>query len=174
MIEWKDIPGYENLYQASTDGQIRTCEGKMTSNARYAKRIWKQRIMKQQCTTRKSGHGTDARVKLWKDGKVKTHLVSRLVALTWCEGYDVNMTVNHIDGDPTNNHADNLEWISLKGNINHGFDTGLYSNVIQTTIVTDEGIEMKFRSLSEASKYLGYSDGYLSNLISKKAVLFDD
>lgn len=45
MEKWRDIPGYEALYQASTEGRIRTCEGKTTRNARFAKRVWKQRIL---------------------------------------------------------------------------------------------------------------------------------
>ena len=82
------------------------------------------------------------------------------------------MTVNHIDGDTTNNHADNLEWISLKRNINHAFENGLIHTGIHTTIITSDGEIKHFRSMSEASKYLGYNPGYLSNII-KKAVLLD-
>lgn len=124
---WKDIPGYEGLYQASTHGQIRTCEGKTTSSARFEKRVWKQRIMKQkQC---RNGKGRiDSRVCLWKDGKEKTWLVARLVALTWCAGYSEGMTANHINGNPLDNSASNLEWISRAANIQHGFKTGLYKN----------------------------------------------
>jgi hypothetical protein len=127
MEQWKDIPGYEGLYQASTDGRIRTAEGKTTASARFPHRVWKQRIMKLKYQTRKSGRSKDARVCLWKDGKEKTFLVSRLVALAWCDGYADGLTVNHKDGDPMNNHPDNLEWISLADNIRHGFRTGLYS-----------------------------------------------
>lgn len=124
---WKDIPGYEKLYQASTLGRIRTCEGKTTSSARFEKRVWKQRIMKQKLN--KNGKGrTDARVCLWKDGSVKTWLVARLVAITWCAGYEEGLTVNHKDGNQLNNSAENLEWISRKENIQHGYKTGLYKN----------------------------------------------
>lgn len=126
MEQWKMIPGYEGLYEASTHGQIRTAEGKTTSNARYPKRVWKQRVLKQKYAYRKSGHLKDARVCLWKDGKEKTFLVSRLVAMTWCDGYADGLTVNHKDGNPLNNNSDNLEWVSLAENIRHGFKTGLY------------------------------------------------
>lgn len=124
---WKDIPGYEGLYQASTLGRIRTCEGKTTSSARFEKRVWKQRIMKQKLT--KNGKGRiDARVCLWKEGTEKTWLVARLIALTWCEGYAEGLTVNHKDGDPLNNIPSNLEWITRAANIQHGRKTGLYKN----------------------------------------------
>ena len=125
MEEWKDIPGYEGLYQASNTGEIRTCAGKITSNARYGQRVWKQRIMKQKYSIGKNGR-RDFRVELWKDGQHRTWLVSRLVALTWCEGYQDGWTVNHKNGDPKDNRADNLEWLSHGDNIRHGFATGLY------------------------------------------------
>lgn len=127
MEQWKDIPGYESLYQASTQGRIRTCEGKITSSARSKKRVWKQRILKQKFCKNRKGR-TDARVSLWKDGHEKTWLVSRLVALTWCEGYADGMTVNHINGDALDNSSKNLEWLTRAANIQHGFRTGLYKN----------------------------------------------
>ena len=125
MGEWKDIPGYEGLYQASINGEIRTCEGKTTSNARYGSRVWKQRILKFKTSINKKGR-LDFRVELWKDGKHKTFLVSRLIALTWCEGYQDGWTVNHKNGVSTDTRAENLEWLSHGDNIRHGFANGLY------------------------------------------------
>lgn len=122
---WKDIPGFEGIYQASTLGRIRTCEGKVTSSARFPHRVWKQRIMKQKCTVNKKGR-YDCRVDLWKDGTHKTFLVSRLVAMTWCDGFKENMTVNHINGNMLDNRSENLEWLSHGDNIRHGFANGLY------------------------------------------------
>ena len=130
MEEWKDIPGYEGLYQASTIGGIRSCEGKVTSNARYGRRVWKQRTIKQKFCINKKGRG-DFRVELWKDGKHMTLLVSRLVALTWCGGYQDGWTVNHKNGDPTDNRAENLEWLSHGDNIRHGFANGFYPQAKQ-------------------------------------------
>ena len=125
MEEWKAIPGYEGLYEASNMGEIRSCEGKVTSNARYGRRVWKQRIIKQKFSTGKNGR-RDYRVELWKDGTHTTFLVSRLIALTWCDGYQEGWTVNHKNGIPSDNRAENLEWLSHGDNIRHGFATGLY------------------------------------------------
>lgn len=167
MEQWKDIPGYEGIYQASTDGRIRTCIGKTTKNARYSSRVWKQRELKQKFTVNKKGR-TDARVCLWKDGQGKTFLVSRLVAMTWVEGYASDMTVNHIDGNPLNNAASNLEWLSRADNIRHGFASGLFSSS-QTPVVVVQGEKIEvFSSMSEASRYLGKTNGYISNKLSKR------
>ena len=167
MTEWKDIPGYEGLYQASNDGQIRTCEGKVTHSKRFEHRVWKQRVLKQKRELRKNGKYTDGRVNLWKDGSNKTLLVSRLVAMTWCDGYREWLTVNHIDGNPENNCCENLEWVDLAENIRHGFDNGLYSSSEMTTIVFSDGTEKHFRSKAEASRYLGKCNGYISNVQHK-------
>lgn len=163
--EWKDIPGYEGLYEASNLGRIRTNANKVTSNARCPERHWKQRIIKQKYQPRSTGK-CDARVCIWKNGRVKTFLVSRLVALAWCDGYSDGMTVNHIDGNPENNSADNLEWITLADNIKKGFENGLYK--MQSCVLIDEkGNELHFRSYCEAGRYLGRHDGYISNSVKR-------
>lgn len=170
--EWKDIPGYETLYQASTLGRIRTCAGKTTRSARFEKRVWKQRIMKLKWCTNSRGR-SDARVELWKDGTHRTHLVARLVALTWCSGYSEEMTVNHIDNDSTNNKAENLEWVSIRDNIIKGFETGAFTTQKPVVLLTPEGERLKFRSMSKASQFLGHGVGYLSYMIKKNYRLKD-
>lgn len=169
---WRDIPNYEGLYQASTKGRIRTCEGKTTRTERHGVRHWKQRILKQK-TEKAQGSRGDKRVTLWKDGKPKDHLVARLVALTWVEGFAPNMTVNHIDGDYTNNNIDNLEWLPIGDNIRHGFETGLYPQ--KRITLKKDGIEVTLRSLAQCDVFLKRRKGYTSNqLLKGKTTLFDD
>lgn len=166
MEIWKDIPGFENIYQASNLGQIRSTPGKTTSNARYATRVWESRILKPKYGKRKGGSNKDARVSLWKNGEHKDFLVSRLVALAWVDGYEQGLTVNHIDGNPMNNSADNLEWISIAENIRHAFSTGLMSAVCDAVELTSaDGVTLSFYSKSDASRFLGRNVGYISNVI---------
>jgi hypothetical protein len=166
MEVWKDIPGYEGLYQASSEGRIRTAEGKTTKNARYPVRRWKSRILKGRGDNPKTGR----RVNLWKDGVRKDFLVARLVAMTFLGNPEEGFTVNHIDGNRFNNSVDNLEWLSLGDNIRHGFETGLYKT--QKRIVVKIGNEkIEFRSLSQFDKYIGRHAGYTSNaLLNKKNI----
>lgn len=156
MEEWRDIPGYENIYQASTLGRIRTCEGKTTASARFAKRVWRQRILKPKRCKNRNGR-VDERVSLWKQGREKTMLVARLVALTWCEGYCEGLTVNHIDGNTLNNAAENLEWLTRAENIARGFEDGLYRQIQMPVVLIRDGEVVKLPSLSAASRWLGKS-----------------
>ena len=153
MANWKDIPGFETIYQASDDGRIRTCEGKVTTSIRCGERHWKQRELKQHYCKRNTGRSADARVTLWKDKEPHYFLTSRLIALTWCDGYKDGMTVNHIDGNPLNNAASNLEWVTRADNIRHGFETGLYTTA-KPCVVHIDGEEVRFRSHTKAAEAL--------------------
>ena len=159
MEEWKAIPGYEGLYEASNLGRIRTAEGKTTVNAKQT-RVWKQRIMKIHLTKR-STRGFNQMVSLWKDGKRKELLVPRLVALTWCDGYSDGLTVNHIDGNPLNNKAENLEWVTMSENLKHAYRTGLKKGK-PCTLINQSGDRFHFSTLSEAERFLGRRSGYLT------------
>lgn len=164
MEVWKDIPGYEGLYQASSEGRIRTCEGKTTSSARFPKRHWKQRILKYRGETYQTGY----RVGLWKNGEETDWLVARLIAMTFIRIPNSEDTVNHIDGNRFNNHVENLEWVTLKENIQHAFRTGLMSTQHPTYLIEKKTYKIfSFRSEAEASRFLLRSSGYISNSINK-------
>lgn len=163
--EWKPIPVYEGLYDASNMGRIRSTPGKTTSSARFQKRVWKTRIMKfkQEHTNR-----GDYRVSLWKDRTHKDWLVARLIAMAWHGVPEDGMTVNHINGDYLDNRSENLEWCSLADNIRHGFYTGLYdSNSKPISLVDANENEISFYSYAEASRFLGRQNKYVSNIVNK-------
>lgn len=170
---WKDIKDYEGIYQASNLGRIRTVEGKTTYSERHGIRRWKSKILKYKGYTPKTGY----RVSLWKDKKNKDFLVARLVAFTFLNG-DINdrwQTVNHKNGDRMDNRLENLEIISLKENIRHGFKTGLYSNVKPIILIDKKTKEEKyFYSSSEASRFLNMNHSYIHNKIKKGIYELDD
>lgn len=122
MEKWVDVKGYEGLYQISDKGRVlaqdrvvRTGKGKYT-------RTRKGGMLKPQENS--SGY---FRVQLVdKEGKRERLFVHRLVALHFVENTDpsTNTVVNHLDANPHNNRADNLEWTTMKGNSDHAVSLG--------------------------------------------------
>ena len=164
--QWKPIPGYEGLYDASSWGRIRSAPGKTTRSARFPVRVWKSRIMKEKHPV--SRKRQDARVSLWKDGEHKDYLVSRLVASAWHGLPDDGMTVNHINGDWKDNRPENLEWLSQADNIHDALKNGLFDSFCSKTVLIDEdGNKTSFRSMAEASRFLGRNIGYISCVLSR-------
>lgn len=168
MEIWKDIPGYEGQYQASSYGRIRSTPGRITFTKYHGERHWTSKIINPKKCADYNVCGY--RVTLWKDNKPKDFLVARLVCTTFHENLiNTKMTVNHIDGNRLNNRIENLEWLTLADNIREGFRTGLYESKQKKQkikkISTGEIVE--FKSQVECSKFLGRNKGYISNLIAK-------
>ena len=150
---WKDIKGYEGIYEVSNHGRVRTHKDKTTHSVRHGIRHWKQRILKPKTTKTR-----EPRVALWKDKKSKDYLVHRLVAIAF---------IPNPDGNPENNHVSNLEWATYKENNNHAFDNNLIKTGMSVILVDKETKEMHmFRSMAMASKFLGHNPGYLSGILS--------
>lgn len=105
---WKDIKGYEGLYQVSNLGRVKSL-GNGNSNRS------KLKIMK---TT--LSHKGYPMITLRKDDKSKTFSVHRLVAIHFIPNPDNLPQVNHIDEVKTNNRIDNLEWCTNEYNHNYG------------------------------------------------------
>lgn len=169
--EWKNIPGYEDLYQASNLGRIRSVDGKITSSKLYKIRVWKGRILKNRTKTpAQNGY----RVSLWKDGKDKDWLVHRLVAMAFLgipKGIEITntgkrMTVNHKDGNRFNNKIENLEWVTLEDNIRHAFNNDLM-HTCKEILLANEKEELFFKSMNEADRFLGRKPGYISNCLKR-------
>lgn len=110
---WKDIKGYEGLYQVSSEGRVK-------SKARNGN--WKEKILKPVKT--KDNYFI---VGLCKNGKSKNKRINRLVAEAFIPNPENKPEVNHIDGNKHNNKISNLEWVTTKENIVHAYKIGLNS-----------------------------------------------
>jgi len=116
----KDIPGYEGFYAVSVNGQIWSYPKK---NGHCSK--WLKASVYKNITGRIKPYYT-SRVMLVKDGATKTVRISRLVALTYLPNIQNLPQINHKDGDTSNNHVDNLEWVSASSNMQHAVKSNLF------------------------------------------------
>ncbi len=99
---WKDVDGYKGRYKVSNKGRVFS---------------FKKNIILRATPNLKGGHLCIA---LCKDGKQKKVQIHRLVALAFVGGYRPGFVVNHIDENPENNCAENLEWVTQRYNTNYG------------------------------------------------------
>lgn len=110
---WKDIEGYEGLYQVSNMGRVKSLSRMKWSGRGYFKTP--EKILK--ARPFKNGY---LYVNLWKDGKMKHYTIHRLVSQAFIPNPNNLPQVNHIDENKENNCVDNLEWVTCKENLNHG------------------------------------------------------
>jgi hypothetical protein len=162
MEVWRDVVGYEGIYEVSDLGRVRTHEDKITFSVRCGVRKWQQRILKD-----KTPNGRDVRVSLWKNKKVKDFLVHRLVAEAFIPKIIGKDCINHMDGNPKNNHVENLEWCNYKENSNHAFDTGLMPSHEVILYDTNSKQTHTFRSKQKASEFLGMNHGFVSGFLKR-------
>lgn len=154
---WKDIEGYEGLYQVSSLGNIRSLD-------RYVKhKLIKGRNMRLKvcCGYLRVG------LRQVNIGQ-KTFLIHRLVAQAFIPNPDKLPQVNHKDENKENNCVDNLEWCTATYNINYGTrnkkcgdwqkqNSKLKKAICQYTL--DGQFVAEFPSISEAERQLGLFSG---------------
>lgn len=172
MTEYKPIPGYEGIYEASDNGTIWTSEGKTTfrklATGQKQKRVWKRRQLSPKKEKRHRSTHYDFRVELWKNGNHKTYLVSRLVAMAFNPNPENKPCINHLDGNTFNNKPSNLEWCTYRENQMHAFKTGLNKSPKPITLVSAfDNSKHPFISMAEASRWLGMNDAFVSDLLSR-------
>lgn len=119
---WKDIKGYEGLYQVSNQGGVRSVD-RQSNYYKYNKNL--KRILKGKKLSQIISKEGYLKVYLSKDGKKTTFLVHRLVASHFLETSRRQNEVNHIDSNKVNNNVDNLERCSRLENMDHAFETNL-------------------------------------------------
>lgn len=112
---WRPIVGYEDQYQVSDQGRVRSLArhriGAHGSRTRVSERILKP------------GGNRYPMVLLCKDGNRRGFSIHRLVAEAFIPAVGDRQEVNHRDGNPTNNVASNLEWVNRSENVAHSYRT---------------------------------------------------
>ena len=139
--EWKDIKGYEGLYQVSNLGRVIS----------LARPKVKQHIVKPE---NDKGY---LRISLYKNGKFKRFFVHRLVAEHFIPNDNKLPYINHKDENPLNNNANNLEWCTHIYNLMYG---NRRKKVIEkerkpvNQYTLDDKLIMEHYSIQDAGRYI--------------------
>lgn len=159
---WKDIPGWEGFYQVSNLGDVRSLDRDIEylNNGTLTTLHCKGKVLKQRAD--EEGY---MRICLARNGRTKLYGVHRLVAQAFIPNPETKPTVNHIDGNKSNNCLSNLEWATYQEQNDHAVRLGLRN---QATYSNRENLKKKlskqvicietnqiFESQIEAERQLG-------------------
>lgn len=146
---WKAIKGYEGIYEISSKGNVRLCNGK---------------ILKGQIDY---GYKSIILTKNKRRHKEKVH---RLVATTFIPNPMNYPLVNHKDENPLNNHVENLEWCTYKYNTNYGSCIARRSSKLHKKVLQYSGTIFlrSWNSIKQAAKELNIDNSSISKVASGK------
>ena len=161
---WKDIDGYNGVYQVSSLGRVR-------SNGYYynignSKRYASPKIISQSYTV--EGYLVCS---LTKDGKTTQYKVHRLIAMAFIPNPENKPQINHKNGVKDDNRLDDLEWATSKENTIHAHKSGLCKKkgrAYPVAQLDDFGNFIKvFDSARSAALLIKKSDSNLSKICRK-------
>jgi hypothetical protein len=165
---WRSVDGYENIYEVSNFGNVKSLE-----RTDRLGRIVKEKILK----TIKHNCGY-LKVHLSKNNVSKKFYIHRLVANAFLINDNNYPEVNHEDGDKHNNNLENLKWVTCSDNIKHAFANGLNrspkamlgkfgENHNRSKAVIQYDLEgsfvARYGSMSEANRETGVKVSSISN-----------
>ncbi|MEG1402888.1 NUMOD4 domain-containing protein [Bacteroides sp.] len=144
---WKDIQGYEGLYQVSNLGRVKTLPRKYGTE-----RIRKPAI-------EKNGY---LQLLLCKDGVRKNYFVHRIVAEAFILNPNNYPTVNHIDKNKLNNQVPNLEWMTFEQNLRYSTKKSVKQLDLKGNVIRI------WDSIIDVEKELGYDTSPISKCCQRK------
>ena len=146
MEEWRDIEGYEGLYQVSNEGRVRNVKRNKVRSF--------------------SDNGCGYyNVLLSKNGNKTPHYVHRLVAEAFIPNPNNLPEVNHKNEDKTLNTVENLEWCTSKYNMNYGTARERTSEKQRKKVYqyTKDGVLVRVWDGVNITKNYGYDTSSVSN-----------
>ena len=156
--EWRDVVGYEGLYQVSSEGRVKSLERKVPKG--YGERTVKERILKPK--TDRYGY---LNVGLYAGGKRKMLTVHRLVCQAFHENTSNKPQINHINEIKTDNRASNLEWATARENSNFGTRNERMRKALSKPVgqyKLDGQLIKVWQSANEVQRRTGFARGNIS------------
>lgn len=146
--QWRDVVGYEGLYQVSNLGHVKSLDRVVVDkNGRYIP--WEGRVLSHsKCKVK--NRVISLNVTFCKDGIRTTFLVHRLVLEAWVRQCPTGYECCHNDGDPTNNVVSNLRWDTRKNNALDAVRHGTSCICSPRSVIRSDGV--KFDSITEAAR----------------------
>jgi len=152
---WKNIPGYEGLYQVSNFGNVKSFNGRWSNEPKVLKFKF----------NRKNGYLSYI---LCKNGNQKTYYAHQLVAIVFLNHQTSShkIVVNHIDHNKLNNHVSNLEIVTQRYNATEYIkDVGVYLYRNKwSTMIKIEGKKRYLGSFDNKEKALQIYQTALNNI----------
>lgn len=151
---WKDVIGYEGLYQVSNLGKVKALEKYVNSGIKNNNKVKRKSVLLKQHV--KLGY---YEVCLTKNNKKHFIKVHRLVAQAFIPNQNNLPQVNHKDENTLNNNVSNLEWCTAKYNCNYGNrNKNIYKNNPFKAIKVNQydlnnNLINSFSSIAEASRF---------------------
>lgn len=152
---WKDIKGYEGLYQISNYGRVKSMKRYVQG---YRKDLRNEMILKAE------NHNGYKKIILTKDRYRKKFFVHRLVAMAFIPNPNNYPIINHKDENRSNNCVENLEWCTHEYNLNYGNRNKKLSELMPKVLHSKAVLQIdkntgqiinEFSSCREAARQIG-------------------
>lgn len=160
---YKDIEGYEGLYQVSNLGNVKSVSRYVLCRDGQHKPVYEKII-----SPGNNGAGY-LFVYLWKDNKSKRYYIHQLVAKTFIENSNNYNKINHKDFNKKNNTIYNLEWCDDNQNMAHCSGRKVYVIKEDKKTIIDN-----FISESEAARTIGKGKGYVRYQCNNGTLIYSD
>lgn len=158
--EWKDVVGFEGLYQISNLGRVKSLP-KLVERGKWGSFVIPERILHPNLNKYRGYMEIGLGTKLSGYKRCKIH---RLVAEAFIPNPDNLPCINHKDENKINNRVDNLEWCTYYYNLHYGTNIDRMSKTQSVPVIAyNDTEELYFEGQKEASRQLGIDQGNIGH-----------